>query len=298
MEYMSVRMAAKMWKLSERSVRNYCAQGRVDGAFLAGKTWKIPVGAEKPARKYKAGEDKRELLQVLKDEMNAGMKGGIYHKTQIELTYNSNHIEGSTLTEEQTRLIFETSTIGVDGGTLNTDDLVETANHFLCVDIVIARAGHMLTERMIKDLHLTLKNGTSDSRKSWFRTGNYKALPNEVGGRATTAPEEVGEQMRLLLEKYNENRDKTFDDILEFHYRFQRIHPFQDGNGRVGRLIMFKECLRNGIVPFIIDSSHKGYYYQGLSRWEEERGFLIETCRSAQDRYRGYLEYFRISSGD
>ncbi|MBR6636576.1 MAG: Fic family protein, partial [Phascolarctobacterium sp.] len=219
---------------------------------------------------------------------------GIYHKTQIDLTYNSNHIEGSRLTHEQTRFIFETNTIGVENEVLNVDDVIETVNHFRCIDMIIDDAKANLTEKFVKELHLVLKTGTSDARKDWFAVGDYKKLPNEVGGVETTLPEEVVVKMKELLEKYNAKENKTLGDILEFHVAFEKIHPFQDGNGRVGRLIMFKECLKHNIVPFIIEDNLKLFYYRGLKEWNKEKGFLTDTCLTAQDRYKKYLDYFRI----
>lgn len=236
----------------------------------------------------------RNLLGFLRAEKAGGIKGGIYHKVQIELTYNSNHIEGSRLTHEQTRYIFETNTIGTKDDTVNVDDIVETANHFRCIDLVIDRANQPLSESFIKKLHLTLKNGTSDSRKNWFAVGDYKKLPNEVGGHETALPEEVAERMKELLISYHSAKEKSLEDIIAFHYEFERIHPFQDGNGRVGRLILFKECLRNHIVPFIIDDDLKLFYYRGLREWPSERGYLLDTCLSAQDRFKVYLDYFRV----
>ena len=235
------------------------------------------------------------LLDVLKREKDAALSGGIYHKVQIELTYNSNHMEGSRLTHDQTRYIFETNTIGITDDHVSVDDIVETANHFRCIDMVIENAGNVPTENFIRELHRVLKNGTSDSRKPWFAVGDYKKLPNEVGGRDTTPPERVGAEMKALLTSYNAAKEKTFEELLDFHYRFERIHPFQDGNGRVGRLLLFGECLRNHIVPFIIDETHKLYYYRGLSEWTRERGYLTDTCLSAQDTFKRYLDYFRIS---
>ena len=234
------------------------------------------------------------LLDILQEEKSSGYSGGIYHKTQIELTYNSNHIEGSSLTHEQTRYIFETNTIGAGTGNLNVDDVIETANHFLLVSLIIDNAKSVLTEEFIKQLHLILKNGTSDSRKEWFAVGDYKKLPNEVGGRNTVIPEEVSDKMKELLNKYNAKEEKSFEDILDFHVKFEKIHPFQDGNGRVGRLIMFKECLKYNIVPFIIEDDLKMFYYRGLAKWETEKGYLRDTCLTAQDRYKAYLDYFRI----
>lgn len=294
MEFISVSEAAKRWGVSERSVRNYCAQGRITGAFLTGKTWNIPTTAEKPDRLNKHVDMPKTLLDVLRAEKAAKLHGGIYHRVQIDLTYNSNHIEGSRLTHDQTRFIFETNTIGMSDGAVKVDDVVETANHFKCIDMVIDSAAHVLSEAFIKQLHATLKSGTSNSRQDWFAVGDYKKLPNEVGGMDTAQPEEVASQMKKLLSEYNANKEKSFDDLLDFHYRFERIHPFQDGNGRVGRLVLFKECLRNNIVPFIIDEDTKLYYYRGLKEWERERGYLRDTYLAAQDKFKKYLDYFRI----
>ena len=294
MQYLSVSEIAKIWNVSERSVRNYCAQGRVKGAVLSGKTWNIPENAKKPERTNKKKEQPITLLDILREQKRSKYSGGIYHKTQIDLTYNSNHIEGSRLTHDQTRYIFETNTIGVENEVLNVDDVIETSNHFRCIDLIIDNANAILSERFIKELHLTLKSGTSDSRKDWFAVGDYKKLPNEVGGMETALPEEVSDRMKALLIEYNAKKEKTIEDILDFHVRFERIHPFQDGNGRVGRLIMFKECLKYNIVPFIIEDNLKLFYYRGLKEWNEEKGFLMETCLTAQDKYKAYLDYFRI----
>lgn len=294
MRYLSVADTAKKWNISERSVRNYCAQGRVEGAFLAGKTWRIPENAEKPERSNKKVKPPTTLLDILQDEKTNKYSGGIYHKTQIDLTYNSNHIEGSRLTHDQTRYIFETNTIGIEKEVLNVDDVIETANHFRCIDKIINHAKATLSEKFIKELHLILKNGTSDSRKDWFAVGDYKKLPNEVGGVPTALPEDVADRMKELLAEYNGKVAVSFKDILDFHVKFERIHPFQDGNGRVGRLIMFKECLKYNIVPFIIEDNLKMFYYRGLKEWDEEKGYLMDTCLTAQDRYKAYLDYFRI----
>ena len=234
------------------------------------------------------------LLDILQEEKSSGYAGGIYHKTQIELTYNSNHIEGSSLTHEQTRYIFETNTIDVENGSINVDDVIETANHFRIVSLIIDKVKPTLTQEFIKELHLLLKNGTSDSRKDWFAVGDYKKLPNEVGGMNTTLPEDVPKKMKELLDEYNAKEEKSLDDVLDFHVKFEKIHPFQDGNGRVGRLIMFKECLKYNIVPFIIEDDLKMFYYRGLAEWKTEKGYLRDTCLTAQDRYKAYLDYFRI----
>lgn len=294
MQYLSVSEIAKKWIISKRSVRNYCANGRIKGAYQASKTWYIPENASKPERSNKKKANPFTLLDILQEEKKRKYSGGIYHKTQIELTYNSNHMEGSRLTHDQTRYIFETNTIGIENEIINVDDVIETANHFRCIDIIIEQARAPLSEKLIKELHLTLKNGTSDSRKEWFSVGDYKKLPNEVGGIETTAPEEVPVKIRKLLAEYNSKRNKIIDDIINFHVNFERIHPFQDGNGRVGRLIMFKECLKYNIVPFIIEDNLKLYYYRGLKEWNTQKGYLIDTCLTAQDKYKTYLDYFRI----
>ena len=294
MNYLSVAETAKKWNISERSVRNYCAQERIPGAVLIGKTWHIPENAEKPARSNGKKMPVKTLLSILQEEKRTKYAGGIYHKTQIDLTYNSNHIEGSRLTHDQTRYMFETNTIGVENEVLNVDDVIETSNHFRCIDLIIDHAASTLSEHFIKKLHHILKTGTSDSRKDWFAVGEYKRLPNEVGGMQTSLPEEVADRMKALLSDYNAVPKKTLDDILDFHVRFERIHPFQDGNGRVGRLIMFKECLKYNIVPFIIEENLKLFYYRGLKEWYNEKGYLTDTCLTAQDKYKAYLDYFRI----
>lgn len=295
MRYLSVIEIAKKWNISERSVRNYCAHGRVQGAFLTGKTWNIPENAEKPERSNKKKGHTLTLLDILREQKEGKYSGGIYHRTQIDLTYNSNHMEGSRLTRNQTRYIFETNTVSVENEVLNVDDVIETVNHFHCIDLVIDHADDILSEKFIKKLHLTLKNGTSDSRKERVTVGEYKKIPNEVGGMDTTLPEEVADKMKMLLKEYNVIKEKTLEDILDFHVKFERIHPFQDGNGRVGRLIMFKECLKHNIVPFIIEDNLKLFYYRGLKEWDNEKGYLTDTCLTAQDKYKTYLNYFRIA---
>ena len=294
MRYLSVAEIAKKWGLSERAVRNYCAQGRVPDAFLTGKTWNIPENAGKPSRAPKTRKAPTTLLEYLQREKESKLPGGIYHKVQIDLTYNSNHIEGSRLTHDQTRYIFETNTIGLADQVVDVDDVVETANHFRCIDMVIDHATRPLNERFIKQLHAVLKASTSDSRKDWFAVGDYKKLPNEVGGRDTVAPEDVAAEVRKLLDDYNSTTEKTLEQIIAFHVRFEEIHPFQDGNGRVGRLVMFKECLRNNIVPFIITEELKLFYYRGLHGWHNEKGYLTDTCLTAQDQFKHVLNHFRI----
>lgn len=295
MKYLTVKQVAEKWNISERSVRNYCKNGRIMGAVIKGKHWIIPDDVEKPKRKIRAGKLPNTILERLKLEKKSKMPGGIYHKIQIELTYNSNHIEGSRLTHDQTRHIYETNTIGVKDSVINVDDIVETANHFRCIDYIIDMVNYPISESMIKQLHSLLKAGTSDSRKAWFAVGDYKKLENEVGGIKTTKPKDVEKEMRNLLKKYNCKKSKSFEEIIEFHYMFERIHPFQDGNGRVGRLIMFKECLKNNIVPFIIDESLKEFYYRGLNEWKNERGYLLDTCLTAQDRFKLIMDYFGLN---
>ena len=293
MKYISVAEFAAKYGISERTARNYCALGKIEGATLVGKTWNIPADAELPGRKPRQRKA-MPLLVVLRQEKETRLKGGIYHKTQIDLTYNSNHIEGSCLTHDQTRYIFETNTIGIEGESVRVDDIIETTNHFRCIDLIIDRAEERLTESLIKELHLILKSGTSDSRKEWFTVGDYKRLPNEVGGNETTAPKDVHREIRSLLKEYNSKNRKSFEDIIDLHQRFEAIHPFQDGNGRVGRLVMFKECLANGYVPFIITEELKMFYYRGLREWNNIRGYLLDTCLTAQDNYKAVLDYFKI----
>ena len=293
MEYLSVSEFAKRYNVSERTIRNYCAVGKIEGATLVGKSWMIPADAELPKR----GQQRKcvmPLLVVLREQKQMQLRGGIYHRTQIDMTYNSNHIEGSRLTHDQTRYIFETNTIGITDESVNIDDIIETSNHFRCIDYIIDNAESRLTESIIKQLHMLLKAGTSDGRKEWFAVGEYKRYPNEVGGMDTTEPENVAKEMRALLKEYNAIKNKSLEDIIDLHQRFECIHPFQDGNGRVGRLIMFKECMANGIVPFIITEELKMFYYRGLREWDRIRGFLLDTCLTAQDNYKALLDYFRV----
>lgn len=294
MKYLSVSQVAKKWKLSERSVRNYCFQGRISGVFLVGKTWKIPKEATKPNRLNMKVDNPMTLLDILRIEKKSKLSGGIYHKIQIELTYNTNHIEGSCLTHDETRYIFETNTIGIDKKIINVDDIIETVNHFKCIDMIIDNANKNISEKLIKNLHKILKNSTSDSRKDWFAVGEYKKLPNTVGDILTARPDEVEKKMKKMITQYNAKKTKSLDDLLDFHYKFECIHPFQDGNGRLGRLLLFKECLKYNIVPFIIDEHLKLFYYRGLKEWENERGFLRKTCLMAQDKFKIYLNYFKI----
>ncbi len=296
MNMLSVADSAAKWGIAERTVRNYCANGRIPGAVLEGKTWLIPEDAERPARINRHEDLPRTLLERLRAEKKLRLPGGIYHKVQVDMTYNSNHMEGSRLTHEQTRLIFETNTVGMEGEAVNVDDVVETANHFRCIDLMIENATRPLSEAFIKELQRTLKNGTSDSRLSWFAVGAYKKVANEVGGQPTTAPGQVASAMGKLIGEYNRTSEKTLDELLDFHVAFERIHPFQDGNGRVVRLILFKECLRCGIVPFIIDDQHKAFYYRGLRQWPKTPGYLRDTCLLMQDDFKAALQYFGIVS--
>ena len=233
------------------------------------------------------------LLQTLRDEKSIRMPGGLYHELQVRMTYNSNHIEGSKLSEDQTRLIFETNTVDVGEG-IPVDDIIETVNHFRAIDYVIDHAEEPLTEDIIKELHRILKQSTKDSTLSWFAVGDYKKRANVVGGRETAKPKDVPARMKALLSDYESLDAVSIENVIEFHYNFERIHPFQDGNGRVGRLIALKECLRHGIVPFIIEDSKKMFYYRGLSEWESERGYLTDTCLDGQDTFKKLLSIFDI----
>ena len=293
-KFITAKEASIKWNISERSVRNYCATGRIEGAVMENGIWMIPENAKKPVRKNEK-KNKNYLLERLREEKKHKIKGGIYHKLQIDLTYNSNHIEGSELTHDQTRYIYETRTIGLGtNDAVKVDDIVETINHFSAVDRAIDFANYPLSEVFIKELHKILKTGTSDANLSWFAVGDYKKRPNIVGDMETTQPKLVHKEMQKLLEEYNQVETHTLEEIIEFHVRFEKIHPFQDGNGRVGRLIAFKECLKNNIVPFIILDNKKSFYYRGLKNWNQDRTWLIETCRDGQDIVKGYLDYFAI----
>ena len=296
MEYISVKEWSQSHGVSERTARNYCAQGKIEGAYLVGKTWNIPSDAELPERKK--SHKPSPLLSVLREQKNSKLKGSIYHRIQIDLTYNSNHIEGSRLTHDQTRYIFETNTIGVIDNAVNVDDIIETTNHFRAIDYIIDETDAKLTEAYIKHLHLILKSGTSDQRKDWFNVGEYKRFPNEIGGTDTTEPENVHKEIKALLKEYNAKKRPELEDIIDFHQRFEAIHPFQDGNGRVGRLIMFRECLRNAYVPFIITDELKMLYYNGLRNWPKIKGYLMDTCLTAQDNFKCLLDRFRIEYDD
>jgi len=294
MTYKTCEEIATLWNISTRSVRNYCALGRIPGATLDGKTWLIPSNAIKPSREKRHTIKNRNLLDVLKEEKDSKIKSGIYHRLQVDMTYNSNHIEGSKLTHDQTLYIFETNTIGISNTAIPVDDIIETINHFRCIDLIIDHAKNKLSESFMKQLHYILKSNTSDANKSWFKVGGYKLLENEVGGIETSLPCNVKKDMKELLSWYYGNPIITIEIIIEFHQRFEKIHPFQDGNGRVGRLIMLKECLKYNYVPILVSENIKYYYNNGLSKWKEEKGYLLETCYQCQENFSKYLDYFKI----
>lgn len=234
-----------------------------------------------------------KILQILRDEKDMGLSGSLYHVLQVKMTYNSNHIEGSMLSEEQTRLIFETNTVDSGEGIL-VDDILETVHHFRAIDYVIDSAEKPLSEEIIKKLHYILKHDTKDSTLSWFAVGDYKKKANMVGGKETSKQSEVHSHMKALLDIYNSKERITIEDIIAFHAEFEQIHPFQDGNGRVGRLVALKECLNHNILPFIIEDSKKGFYYRGLSQWQTEKGFLTDTCLDGQDTFKRLLDMLEI----
>lgn len=292
--FISVKEASIKWNVSERSVRNYCALGRVKDAVLIGKVWMIPKEAKKPTRSNEK-DNKNYLLERLRFEKNNQIKGGIYQKIMVDLTYNSNHIEGNKLTHDETRYIFETRTIGFEKNTSKkVDDIIQTINPFSAIDRVIDFANYKLSEAFIKELHKMLNLNTNDSRLSYFAIGDYKKIPNEVGDMVTTHPRLVSSEIKKLLDAYNQKENHSLYEIVEFHVNFERIHSFQDGNGRVGRLIVFKECLKNNIVPFIIFDNKKLFYYRGLKNWDQERSWLIDTCLDGQDSVKAILDYFNI----
>ena len=239
---------------------------------------------------------KQRLLELLQEEKEMKLKGGLYYQTQIKLAYNSNRIEGSRLSEDQTRYIYETNTVNMEPDeAVNIDDIIETVNHFSCFDYMLTHVDEELTEEMIKEFHRLLKRNTSEERKDWFRVGEYKARANVVGDMKTIVPEKVGSEMQKSLVCYSRKKEITAQDIIEFHHSFENIHPFQDGNGRVGRIIMFKECLKNDIMPFIIGHEHKLFYYRGLKEYKMEKGYLTDTCLSAQDQYEKMVSYISRS---
>ena len=282
MTYLTIEETARKWGVTSRQVRNYCIHGRIPGATHDGKAWLVPSDAEKPERKRRRTFPKT-IRSILDAERSSRISGGLYHRLQIDLAYNSNHIEGSRLTHEQTRWIFETKTIGDLDASIPVDDIVETANHFRATDMVIMTASSALTEAYVKRLHEILKSGTTDSRKEWFAVGDYKRLDNVVGDMETCPAQDVHREMAKLLNWYK-SADKTLENLLDLHVRFEQIHPFQDGNGRVGRLILLKECLKHNITPFVIAENFKQFYYLGLSDWRQGRHLrLLDTCRTGQD---------------
>jgi len=294
MKYLTSNEIAEKWDISDRQVRAYCFSGRILGCFLEGKTWMIPEDATKPLRQKRTVKKYKNLLEILKEEKEHKIKGRIYHKLQIEMTYNSNHIEGSKLTHDQTSLIFETKTLGATNQATKIDDIIETVNHFKCIDYVIDNADKKLTESFIKQLHFIFKQNTSDSSLSWFKVGDYKTLENEVGGNETTRPSDVKNEISTLLDFYNSKKNIKIEDVIDFHHKFESIHPFQDGNGRIGRLIILKQCLRHDLVPILIKDDFKEFYYRGLKEYKYQKGYLIDTCLHGQDIFKSYLEYFKI----
>lgn len=293
MEYLTVEETAARWGITARQVRTYCAGGRIAGVLPSGRTWRIPVQAEKPARKSRRPYPKT-ICGILNAEREARLSGGLYHQLQIDFAYNSNHMEGSRLSHEQTRWIFETQTVGDLGADIPVDDIVETANHFRAVDEVIKTAGAALTEAYIKRLHEILKSSTTDSRKPWFAVGDYKRLANAVGDRDTVPPAQVHGEMANLLTWYGKTAH-TLDDLAAFHVRFEAIHPFQDGNGRVGRLVLLKECLKHGITPMLVLEKTRRFYYLGLQEWqadETHRERLLDTFRAGQDYFEALLRRY------
>jgi Fic family protein len=286
-EFLTIKEIATMWGLTERAVRKYCQSGKIAGIKRDKKSYLIPQTALPPDRINAKKYSENNLLNILKYEKDNHIKGGVYHKIQIAFTYNSNHIEGSTLTEEQTRYIFETATLGETNG-VRVNDIIETTNHFKCIDYVIDHATKPITEKIVKELHRILKTQTVDEKQKWFRVGDYKLRSNEVGGQSTTPPAQVPTEMAKLIDRKIEN----FDQIVEFHQNFETIHPFQDGNGRVGRLVMLHHCLLNSVVPIIITDDKKLFYYRGLREWKNDRGFLLDTCKHMQDLVTEWLKYF------
>lgn len=275
--------------LSTRTVAKIAKGEKLSKASLNKIADYLGVGVD---RLFRIESDNR-ILQVLRDEKEINLPGGLYHELQVRMTYNSNHIEGSKLSEDQTRLIFETHTIDMGDG-VSVDDILETVHHFRAIDYCIDNAEEELSEEMIKKLHYIIKHDTKDSLLSWFAVGEYKTRANVVGGQETSKPSEVHEHMKELMERYNNKEFITVEDIIEFHAEFERVHPFQDGNGRVGRLIVLKECLRHNIIPFIIEDRKKNFYYRGLSEWNNERGWLIDTCLDGQDTFIKLLDMLEI----
>ncbi len=293
MKFVNIEIIAKKWSISPRTVRYYCELRRIPNARLVGGVWFIPEDAVKPERSNSVSVG-NNILYWLLQERKVKLAGRIYEWIQVNLAYNSNKIEGSQLSQKQTQSLYTTNTLGPTSKNTNVDDIIETKNHFTCFDILLDTMSYPLDEKLIKRLHRVLKSNTSQAQKEWFNVGEYKEFPNQVGGKETTAPKLVPEAMNNLLSWYNSIKDKTLEEILEFHYRFECIHPFQDGNGRVGRLIMFRECLKNNIVPFIVFDKIKAQYYEGLSKWKTDKTKLIDVCLKCQEEFKKPLDYFEI----
>ncbi len=291
--FLSVEETAKKWNKTPRNVRLHCQKGHIPGVRLVGNRWQIPSSASDPGHGTRRKARATSVLAILKAEMKSKMKGGLYHRLQIDFAFNSNHMEGSTLTREQTKWIFETQTIGSLGAATPVDDIVEARNHFRCLDMIIESAGAALTEAYIKRLHAQLKSGTSDALKSWFAVGEYKKLENVVGESETCPVADVPWRMAELLADYAA-APKSLETIVDFHVKFETIHPFQDGNGRIGRLIMLKECLKAKVMPFVIAESLRRFYYLGLSEWRaNRRARLLDVCRTGQDVFTALLAWYR-----
>lgn len=295
MAYLSSKNTARKRKTSGHRVRNSCKKLPIASTFLFDNTWSIPDNTVSPSIKDTCKVAPQTLKVVLRKEQAHAVKDGIYHKIQIEFTYNSNHIEESRITHDETRYLYEMNKIGIENKSLNVDNIIETVNHFRCIDYIIEKSDNIVTEKMLKDLHMILKTGTSYTRNPWFVVGNYKKHPNEVNDLETTQPKDVRKKMKELLNTYKKHDRPSFDTLLDFHVQFERIHPFQNGNGRIGRLILFKECLKNKIVPFIITDADKPFYYRGLSAWNTEKSYLRDTCLTAQATMKKYFDHFMIT---
>ena len=298
MKYCSVLEIAQKWGVSGRSVRGYCAEGRIEGAFLTGKTWNIPENAEKPDRINKHTDTPKTLLEALRKEKNARQTGGIYQKIQVDLTYHSNKIENRHLTRNQIRQLFETNTLDTSEGEVSVDEIIEATNHFKCIDMIIDSANHAPSETFIKQLHTVLKGGSPRSCSAKTLSGIYKTEPNTAGSQKTVAPRYVGSEMKKLLAKYNSIENKDLETLLTFHYCFELIHPFPDKNGQIGRLLLFKECLRNNIVPFIIEEDIRMLYFRGLKEWQNEPDVLRNIIVFAQGKFKKEMDSFRVPYGE
>ncbi|SDH92082.1 Fic family protein [Myroides phaeus] len=293
MIYISVKEFAQKQGVSETTVRNHCTAGKIEGAFKEGRAWSIPVDAVL-LKSSRAEAIKKSLLEVLQEQKGKGLKKGIYHRTQVEFTYNSNRIKGTELTRDQTRHIFETNTVGTTRGCVNVDDVIETANHFRCIDMIIENAEQVLTEESTKKLHARLKVGTSDNGKPWFNVGKYKQVSNDTDTYIACSPEEVEERMRSVFAHYQNIEVKTIEDVVELLYQFESIRPFQDCNGRIARLILYKECLANQLVPFFIEEEMRDEYFKGIGEWPISRERLLKVCLKAQSDYQKVLKRHKL----